>query len=160
MINTLLVDADMRKDSLGYMRIGGEYVHRLIAEIVLGRKLKTKEQVHHVDEDKSNCSNSNLVICPDAAYHKLLHSRQKIVDLGGNPNTDKYCSYHESLHDRSAFSFSPTKYDGLHNNCRSATNQYRKENGLNKSKFNWKSRLNQQYCRVFSKYTNREVCKL
>jgi len=158
-MKTLLVDADMRKDNNGYMRIGTEYVHRLLAELVLGRKLKTKEQVHHVDEDKSNNTNSNLVICPDEAYHKLLHSRQRIVDMGGNPNTDKYCKYHDKLHKRTEFS-TASHYDGLSNYCREATNQYRKENGLNKSKFNWKSRLNQQYRRLFSKYTNREVCKL
>ena len=159
MIKTLLVDPDMRKDTLGYMRLGTEYVHRLVAESVLGRKLRTEEQVHHVDEDKSNYENSNLVICPDASYHKLLHSRQRIVDMGGNPNTDKYCKYHDKLHNRTEFS-TTSHYDGLSNYCRKATNEYRKEKGINRGKFNWKARLNQQYRRVFSKYTNRGICEL
>lgn len=56
--------------------------HILIAEWVLGRSLKDEEQVHHVDEDKGNNSPSNLVICPDAAYHKLLHRRAAAVQAG------------------------------------------------------------------------------
>ena len=135
-------------------------VNRLVVASVLGRKLKGKECVHHVDEDKSNYSNSNLVVCPDETYHKLLHSRQRIVDLGGDPNTDKYCKYHDTLHKRDEFSTVSSRYDGLHNYCREATNQYRKDKGLNRGKFNWKARLNQQYRRVFSKYTNRGVCKI
>jgi hypothetical protein len=48
--------------------------------------------VHHVDGNRRNNVRTNLVICQDAAYHKLLHYRAKILRLGGNPNTDRYCS--------------------------------------------------------------------
>lgn len=46
--------------------------HVVIAERVLGRPLKAKEHVHHIDLDRSNNTNSNLLIC-SAAYHKWLH---------------------------------------------------------------------------------------
>lgn len=49
-------------------------VHTVIAEKILGRKLKRNECVHHVDLNKSNNLNSNLVIC-DLAYHRFLHHR-------------------------------------------------------------------------------------
>lgn len=147
-------------DKNGYKRHGhDQYVHRTLAERVLGRMLRTKEQVHHIDEDRSNNTSTNLVICPSQKYHMLLHSRQRIVDMGGYPNTQKYCKYHDKLHDREEFSTRPSSFDGLHNVCRHATNEYRKLKGY-KSVFTWKRRLNQQYCRVFSGYTNREVCKL
>lgn len=97
----------------------------------MGRPLKGKERVHHMDENPLNNKNNNLVICPDDKYHFLLHARQRIKDLGGNPNIDKYCSYHKIIHNRVEFSSNPSMYDNLNNNCRLATNQYRKEKGLN-----------------------------
>ena len=147
----------MYKDVQGYMVHKKEYAHRQKAELVLGRKLTTEERVHHVDNDKANNENTNLVICPNEKYHKLLHARQRIVELGGNPNTEKYCSYHKCLHSRTEFSSNPSMYDDLHNMCREATNEYRKLNGLNRSKFNWLTRLNQQYRRVAKSYTKRGI---
>lgn len=70
---------------------GCVYQHVLIAERALGRLLPLGAHVHHVDGNPRNNANENLVICQDAAYHKLLHYRSKIVRAGGNPNTDKVC---------------------------------------------------------------------
>lgn len=49
--------------------------HRLIAERVLGKPLPKGAMVHHANGDKSDNRNSNLVICQDMEYHKLLHTR-------------------------------------------------------------------------------------
>jgi len=137
-----------------------QYVHRTMAEDVLGRPLTTNERVHHVDENKSNNTPSNLVICPDEAYHRLLHVRQRVVDAGGDPNKDKWCGYHKCLHLKTEFSTSPRHFDGLHTTCRAGTNEYRKAKGLNINKFNWKARLDQQYRRLFSKHTEDNICQL
>jgi len=156
-----LIDADVRIDKNGYSRHGKDkYLHRSIVERVLGKQLKGNEQIHHVDGNKNNNAHCNLVVCPDMKYHKLLHARQRILMLGGNPDKDKYCSYHKCLHKRAKFSTRPSSYDGLHNTCKDATNEYRKIKGLNKGKFTWKERLNQQYRRVFSQYTKRDICHL
>jgi hypothetical protein len=139
-----------KKDSL---------VHRFVVESVLGRKLKAHEQVHHINGNKLDARRSNLLVC-DSEYHHLMHARMRVLECGKNPNTHKWCSYHKCVHERSAFSTSLSMYDGLHNNCREATNQYRKEHGLNCDKFDWRARLQQQYRRIKTKYTEREICWL
>lgn len=57
-----------------------------LAERALGRALKRPEQVHHVNEDKLDDRPENLVICPNAAYHALLHIRTRALRESGNAN--------------------------------------------------------------------------
>ena len=45
--------------------------HRLVMEKYIGRKLKHREQVHHIDHNKTNNSISNLVILSIENHHKL-----------------------------------------------------------------------------------------
>lgn len=59
-------------------------LHRVIAERALGKPLPLRAVVHHVDENKANNANSNLVICEDRPYHILLHVRQRAYDGCGN----------------------------------------------------------------------------
>lgn len=40
----------------------GQYVHRVVAAALLGRKLDRSEQVDHRDRDKLNCWFTNLII--------------------------------------------------------------------------------------------------
>lgn len=58
--------------------------HVAVAERALGKRLPLGALVHHVDEDKSNNAPSNLVICPDDAYHLLLHRRMRALDACGH----------------------------------------------------------------------------
>jgi hypothetical protein len=44
-----------------------------------------------MDGNKQNNINSNLVICQDAKYHKLLHVRARVLRAGGNPNSQRIC---------------------------------------------------------------------
>jgi HNH endonuclease len=60
--------------------------HVLVAEKALGRALKNSEEVHHINKIKSDNRNENLVICPDRAYHMLLHQRMRALDACGNAN--------------------------------------------------------------------------
>ena len=156
-----MILGDIWQDKAGYQRHGKDkYVHRTVAAIALGRELVGKECVHHINFIKADNTPSNLVVCPNQKYHFLLHVRQRIINLGGDPYKDKYCSSHKCLHSREVFSPRPSSYDGLHNTCRDATNKYRKDRGVNRNKFDWKAKLNQQYRRVFGNYTKRKVCQL
>ena len=65
--------------------------HIVIAEKILGRPLPAGAVVHHVDEDKTNNRNDNLVICPDRAYHNLIHRRMRAYDACGHADWLKCC---------------------------------------------------------------------
>src|SRR6185369_5011811 len=58
----------------------GKLVHQAIVEKVLGRSLPFGVEIHHVDGDGHNNANSNLVVCPDHAYHALLHLRTRALE--------------------------------------------------------------------------------
>lgn len=81
------------------MKVAGRRVdeHILIAEKALGRKLPEGVEIHHVDGNGFNNSPNNLVICPDSAYHNLLHQRQRAFDACGNYNWRKcpYCKQYD-----------------------------------------------------------------
>lgn len=74
--------------------INGRYVyeHIAIAEIALGRLLPATAQVHHVNGNGSDNRTSNLVICENAKYHKLLHKRARALVACGHADWLS-CSY-------------------------------------------------------------------
>lgn len=65
--------------------------HVMVAEKAIGRRLPRGAHVHHVDGDRRNNINRNLVICQDAEYHQLLHQRTVVVMAGGDPNAELLC---------------------------------------------------------------------
>lgn len=66
--------ADYPFSKAGVKKTGWIYEHVLVATKALGRQLKAGEVVHHIDCNKLNNNNSNLLICT-TAYHRELHGK-------------------------------------------------------------------------------------
>lgn len=75
------------------------FMHKRIAEKILRKPLPPKAQVHHCDGDALNNQRSNLVICEDAAYHKLLHKRIDALEACDHADWRKcrYCNKYDNL---------------------------------------------------------------
>lgn len=64
----------------GYRQKDGKREHVIVAEKAFGKPLPAGAVVHHVDGNKLNNDPSNLVICQDQAYHRLLHTRENALN--------------------------------------------------------------------------------
>lgn len=59
-----------------------QYEHIVAAEKALGKPLPKGAVVHHMNRDKQdNFSYGNLVVCPDQAYHMMIHQRMAALEL-------------------------------------------------------------------------------
>jgi hypothetical protein len=97
--------------------------HVVIAEKAIGRALAGGEVVHHVDMNGENNTPSNLVICPNDAYHALLHKRMRALDACGNANYER-CGLCKQYDDPSNLENASTK--GImpyHKACKSEYNR-------------------------------------
>src|SRR6266853_713068 len=92
--------------------------HILVAEKALGKSLPHDAEVHHIDENRANNLNVNLVICENHAYHGLLHHRMHILYAGGNPNLHKICSSCKELKYQFQFGNRSRNPDGLREECK------------------------------------------
>jgi hypothetical protein len=91
--------------------------HRIRAERALGRPLPEGVEVHHADGTKR--ADAPLVICPDRAYHMLLHQRMRVVKAGGNPNTDRVCGRCRGVKPTTEFyPRADGNFGGFHSMCR------------------------------------------
>lgn len=100
-----------RSVNRGYVSLSsGEREHVAVAERALGRPLPAGAIVHHVDHDRSNNANTNLVICHDQAYHQLLHALERVLRAGGRPFLDKICGRCKAV--LPLDQFSPSKNHG------------------------------------------------
>lgn len=91
--------------SLGYVRIrspnhpraskGSVYQHVLVAEAALKKFLPDGAVVHHIDGNRANNRNDNLLVC-NQGYHRLLHQRMDALAACGHAGWRK--CYHCGLY--------------------------------------------------------------
>ena len=62
-----------------YVKLKQRHMHRAVMEEVLGRRLTSKEIVHHIDGDKWNNSPDNLQVMTQSEHIRLhLHTERKL----------------------------------------------------------------------------------
>lgn len=96
-----LMGAGSLNKSNGYFRLMQNGVtkslHVWIAEKALGKPLPPGAEVHHADGNKADNDPPNLVVCPDALYHDLLHQRLNARAAGAPLHWRKcrFCKRHD-----------------------------------------------------------------
>lgn len=113
-----------RAKTTGYV-----WEHILVCEKALGKLLPPGAIPHHVDGDRSNNKNSNLVLCQDQAYHNLLHQRQRALEACGHANWRKcwICKQYDA----------PQKLiirknsGAFHRNCHAEYGKFRRQKEVN-----------------------------
>lgn len=85
--------AIMRKVRLGtgegktYTKYYGRSAHRVVAEQILGRKLKKNEVVHHIDGNRRNNDPANLMVFSSSSDHMRYHAQiRKFFESGEIPS--------------------------------------------------------------------------
>jgi len=81
----------------GYRIFNKTPEHRQVAEKALGHPLPPGAIIHHADEDRKNNDPSNLVVCPDNKYHRLIHQRLNSFNASGHYDWRKcpYCKRYD-----------------------------------------------------------------
>lgn len=92
------------------------FEHIEIAERTLGKPLPPHAIVHHADGNKLNNAPTNLVICPDAAYHRLLHRRMDALAACGHPDWRR-CWVCKQYDDPTRLYISPNGMNVHHRHC-------------------------------------------
>lgn len=123
-----LGDAKSTRGDDGYVNAYGYRVHNSkaahikVVESALGKTLPKGAVVHHVNEDKLDNRPNNLVVCPDKAYHNLIHARTRALTECGNADWLK-CPFCGKYDDPLNMYVYPNKRSAKHRECYAA---YRK----------------------------------
>lgn len=74
-------------------RNGYAYLHRLVAEQKLGRRLMKNEVIHHIDRDKQNNEPENIRITKSIFHHMVNHRiRENNLQMPDEMNTIISCA--------------------------------------------------------------------
>lgn len=75
----------------GYIYIGRQREHTLVAERMLGCKLSKGEIVHHIDGDKGNNVEANLLVCTLKEHNRIHGQLEALAFLLLQEGTIRFC---------------------------------------------------------------------
>ena len=101
--------------------------HTLVAEKALGKPMPPGVIVHHVDEDRSKNSPSNLVVCENNTYHLFLHRRMKALKVCGYANWRK-CRFCKKYDDPENMCIYLPRNAAWHTKCQNEYQNQRRNN--------------------------------
>lgn len=101
--------------------------YRLVAAAALGRPLPARAVVHHINGDDRDDRPDNLVICPNQAYHVLLHQRQWALEQCAHADWLK-CHYCKKYDAPENLRLRKNRRQGMHRSCQ-ATARREARNG-------------------------------
>lgn len=105
---------------------GYVYEHVVVAERALGRPLPAGAEVHHINENTADNRPANLVICPDHAYHALLHRRMRALAACGHVDWLRCQHCHEWGAPATMRVVGTRPYQAAHPNCRTRAGNARR----------------------------------
>ena len=97
--------------------------HVVVASRALGKRLPKGAIVHHVNENREDNQNTNLVICQSAGYHALLHARMRT--LKERRTGTKTCARCGQTKPFSEYHKHPGNHLGLHPRCKRCRHEER-----------------------------------
>lgn len=146
-------------DGRGYVIVRGLSsirLHKYVVEKTIGRELKQHEVIHHINYDKTDNRRCNLLLCPNQAYHKLVHARTDAINSGVDLNIQHKCSSCKEVKTKDSFNISKTRWNGLNEYCKVCRSIKGKEQVRTKI-YRWRQSLMQQYRRL-RRYSKGNIC--
>lgn len=104
----------------GYKSIAFNYGHAITRKLIKEKfSLPEEAVIHHIDGNTWNMENSNLVICENDSYHKVLHLREKALKECGNANLYKcvYCKKYDKK-ENMIYNSRPITLSFAHKECK------------------------------------------
>lgn len=79
-----------------YLGFRNKYLHRFVMEQILGRKLNSKEVVHHIDGNKKNNDPSNLKLMNDSEHRKMEITKTMKTDKWKQNNNKRLIEFNKT----------------------------------------------------------------
>lgn len=80
-------------------------------------------EVHHLNGNPADNATTNLVICENRSYHKLLHARQHIVTMGGDPRVHALCAHCRAALPFNCFQSNRYRWNVLSQYCKDCSHE-------------------------------------